>query len=136
MTERQLTERQPMDGRLTPTGVRRFGDNYQDLIAWHHAMELLPQDGDFNRMQVEAPDAKSVDDKMMTQTSLLHLPKGNASHDLAYFLKTTGPNAPSRRPRKVDDHPRRAMSASKNVLKWLKVGQRRPPASVTDAHFE
>jgi hypothetical protein len=79
---------------------------------------------------------KSVDDKMMTQTNLLHLPKGNASHDLAYFLKTTGPNAPNRRPRKVEDHPRRAMSASKNILRWLKVGQRRPTASVTDAHFE
>jgi hypothetical protein len=84
----------------------------------------------------QPPYVKSIDDKMMTQTSLLHLPKGNASHDLAYFLKTTGPNAPSRRPRKVEDHPRRAMSASKNVLRWLKVGQRRPTASVTDAHFE
>jgi hypothetical protein len=76
------------------------------------------------------------DDKMMTQTSLLHLPKGNASQDLAYFLKTTGPNAPTRRPRKVEDHPRRAMSASKNVLKWLRVGQRRSPVSVADANFE
>jgi hypothetical protein len=84
----------------------------------------------------QPPYVKSVDDKMMTQTSLLHLPKANASHDLAYFLKTTGPNAPNRRPKKVDDHPRRAMSASKNVLKWLKVGQRRPFASVEAAHVE
>jgi hypothetical protein len=84
----------------------------------------------------QPPHVKSDDDKMMTQTSLLHLPKANASHDLAYFLKTTGPNAPNRRPKKVDDHPRRAMSASKNVLKWLKVGQRRPFASVEAAHVE
>jgi hypothetical protein len=85
----------------------------------------------------QPPYVKSgADDKMMTQTSLLHLPKANASHDLAYFLKTTGPNAPNRRPKKVDDHPRRAMSASKNVLKWLKVGQRRPFAPVEGAHFE
>lgn len=84
----------------------------------------------------QPPYVKEADDKMMTQTSLHHLPKHNASHDLAYFLKTTGPNAPSRRPKKVEDHPRRAMSASKNVLKWLGVGQRWPPAFVTDAPFE
>jgi hypothetical protein len=84
----------------------------------------------------QPPYLKSVGDKMMTQTSLLHLPKTNASHDLAYFLRTTGPNAPDRRPKKANDHPRRATSASKNVLKWLKVGQRRPLASVEAAHLE
>jgi hypothetical protein len=110
-------------------------ERHDDIHASFGEQDSRPDSLHYARTD-QPPYVKSVDDKMMTQTSLLHLPKGNASHDLAYFLKTTGPNAPSRRPRKVDDHPRRAMSASKNVLKWLKVGQRRPPASVTDAHFE
>lgn len=84
----------------------------------------------------QPPYVKSADGTMMTQTSLLSLPRDNASHDLAFFLKTTGPNAPNRRPKKIETHPRRAVSASKNVLKWLKVGPKRPPASVTDAHFQ
>lgn len=108
---------------------------HDDIHASFGEQESRPDSLHYARTD-QPPYAKEVDDKMMTQTKLLHLPRGNASHDLAYFLKTTGPNAPSRRPRKVEDHPRRAMSASKNVLKWLKVGQRRPPASVTDAHNE
>ena len=55
--------------------------------------------------------------KMLTQTSLLPLHPRYVSHDLAFFLKTTGPIPPSRRPRKVEEHPRRAVSASKSVLK-------------------
>lgn len=108
---------------------------HDDIHGSFGEQESRPDSLHYDRTD-QRPYVKNADDKMMTQTSLLHLPKANASHDLAYFLKTTGPNAPSRRPRKVDDHPRRAMSASKNVLKWLGVGQRRPPASVTDAHNE
>jgi hypothetical protein len=108
---------------------------HDDIHASFGEQESRPDSLHYARTD-QPPYVKDADDTMMTQTSLLHLPKGNASHDLAYFLKMTGPNAPSRRPRKVEDHPRRAISASKNVLKWLKVGQRRPPASVTDAHLE
>jgi len=107
------------DGSHTP-----FGEQESRPDSLHYARTDKP------------PYVTGVDDKMLTQTSLLRLPKANASHDLAYFLKTTGPNAPKRRPKKVDDHPRRALSASKNVLKWLKVGQRRPFASVEAAHLE
>lgn len=108
---------------------------HDDLHASLGEQESRPDSLHYARTD-QPPYVNGTDDKMMTQTSLLHLPKSNASHDLAYFLKTTGPNAPSRRPRKIENQPRRAMSASKNVLKWLKGGQRRPPASVTDAHFE
>lgn len=73
-------------------------------------------------------------DTMMTSTSLLHLPRENASADLAYFLRTTGPiDAPHRRPTKLEQHPRRAVSAPKNALKFLRMGggQRR---KVQNAH--
>ncbi|KAM0712206.1 hypothetical protein Q7P37_011300 [Cladosporium fusiforme] len=103
-----------------------------DAHAPFGEQESRPDSLHYSRMD-QLPYARSTD-KIMTPKSRLSLRKEFASHDLAFFLKTTGPNPPSRRPRKVEDHPRRAVSASKNVLKWLKVGQRRPSASVTEAH--
>lgn len=84
----------------------------------------------------QAPCTTKTDSDMNTQTSMPRLPKGNASHDLAFFLRTTGPTAPHRRPSKLNHHPGRAISVSKNAFRFLKVGQRRPPASVTNAHLE
>lgn len=98
-----------------------FGEQESRPDSLHYArMDQPPYARSTDRVTTPASQAK---DKFPT-------------HDLAFFLKTTGPNPPNRRPRKVDDHPRRAMSASKNVLKWLKVGQRRPSASVTEAHIQ
>ncbi|KAM3415533.1 hypothetical protein BST61_g9054 [Cercospora zeina] len=45
--------------------------------------------------------APSTWDRMNTQTSLTRLPKDNPSHDLAYFLKSTGPPPAHRKPRRA-----------------------------------
>lgn len=84
----------------------------------------------------QAPYTTRAAATMNTQTSMTRLPKANASHDLAFFLKTTGPTAPHRRPSKLEHHPGRPVSVSKNALRFLKVGQRRPSGSVTNAHLE
>jgi len=72
----------------------------------------------------QAPYAVPEDDKMMTSTNILHVPKENPSHDLAFFLRTTGPTAPHRRPSKVE-HQRRAIVAPQRALRFLRIGQRR-----------
>ncbi|KAK5131736.1 hypothetical protein LTR08_000625 [Meristemomyces frigidus] len=84
-----------------------------------------------------APYSSDKDERMMTQTSLLNLPRDNASHDLAFFLRTTGPTAPHRRPSKPSkiDQPRRAVAAPKNALRFLKI-PRRPTTPVVAAHDE
>jgi hypothetical protein len=78
-------------------------------------------------------DSRDGDTKMMTQQSLPRLPRENKSYDLAYFLRTTGPTAPHRRPSKVG-HPRRSVAAPKKALRFLKLGQRRPSSSIVTAH--
>lgn len=72
----------------------------------------------------QAPYTIGKDDKMMTSTSLLTLPRENASHELAWFLKNTGPTAPHRRPREISQ-PKRAVAAPKNAFRFLKLGRRR-----------
>lgn len=67
----------------------------------------------------QAPYSTDRDDEMMTSTSHLRLPKDNASHDLAFFLRTTGPSAPHRRPSKID-HPKRAVAVPKNAFKFFR----------------
>jgi hypothetical protein len=83
----------------------------------------------------QAPYSTRLENQMITQSSALRLPKNNESRDLAFFLATTGPTAPHRRPSKLV-HPRKAPSAPKHALKFFKFGQRRAPASVTGAHYE
>lgn len=61
--------------------------------------------------------------KMMTQTSRLSLPKNNASHDLAFFLRTTGPLEPTRKSSKRI--PGRTALGSKNAFRFLRPGNRR-----------
>lgn len=71
-------------------------------------------------------DTRTIDgiandnDKMMTQTSLSRLPRENASHDLAFFLRTTGPTAPHRKP-SVIDNPRRTVNAP-TKLRFFNLG--------------
>ncbi|KAI7092516.1 hypothetical protein KC352_g40262, partial [Hortaea werneckii] len=67
---------------------------------------------------------KDDDDDMNTTTSLPRVPRDNASHDLAFFLRTTGPTAPHRRPSKVE-HPGRA-AAPKTALRFFKRQKRSP----------
>jgi len=95
----------------------------QDSFSIHHACTD------------QAPYTNDEDGEMMTQNSLLSLPRKSASHDLAQFLRTTGPMAPHRRPSKVD-RSRRAAAKPKNVLNLFKPGSRRPNESVTNAHRE
>lgn len=81
----------------------------------------------------QAPYSTKEDDEMMTQTSLLHLPPENPSHDLAFFLRTTGPTAPHRRPSKLE-RPQRAASGPKNAFRFPKIRQRRLNTPVATAH--
>lgn len=66
------------------------------------------------------PAAISSDDNMITQTSLLRMPKYSDMYDLAFFLRTTGPAPPHRKPSKIE-HPRRAVSG-RNALRLLRLG--------------
>lgn len=62
---------------------------------------------------------------MMTTNSLVQLPYNHPSRELAFFLKTTGPTAPHRKPSKAERGPRRGGSAKRNVLGFLKVGEKK-----------
>ncbi|KAK5175333.1 uncharacterized protein LTR77_000471 [Saxophila tyrrhenica] len=62
---------------------------------------------------------------MITEQSLLHLPFKNPSHDLAFFLRTTGPTTPHHRPSKVSQ-PARPPVPSKNAFKFLKRRRKLP----------
>ena len=77
----------------------------------------------------QAPYSIENKDEMMTLTSLPRLPSDNPSADLAFFLRTTGPTAPHRRPGKIDV--RKVAASPKNALRFLKIGPRRSPPSPT-----
>jgi len=84
----------------------------------------------------QAPYACSKDDnKMITATSLLTLPASNASHDLAFFLRTTGPTAPHRRPSKIGQ-PTRLVATPKHAFRLFKRKYRWPNASIMKTHDE
>ncbi|KAK4901039.1 hypothetical protein LTR49_027351, partial [Elasticomyces elasticus] len=70
---------------------------------------------------------------MMTSTSLLGLPQNNDSAQLAFFLKTTGPSAPHRRPTKVEE-PKPGVDAPKKVLQFLKRRLKRSKKTWLGAH--
>lgn len=74
----------------------------------------------------QAPYSLNSSADMLTQTSLLNLPKDNPSRELAFFLKTTGPTAPHRRPSKIEQNPRRNVPTPKHALRFLKLGNKRP----------
>lgn len=71
------------------------------------------------------------DEDMITQSSLVNLPHNAKSYDLAFFLRTTGPTAPHRRPSKVEP-PKRSVSG-KNAFRFLKRGQKRDVTPVQNA---
>ncbi|KAF2159535.1 hypothetical protein M409DRAFT_60747 [Zasmidium cellare ATCC 36951] len=81
----------------------------------------------------QAPYSNSSkrDDDMITQSSLVNLPHSAKSYDLAFFLRTTGPTAPHRRPSKVEP-PKRSVSG-KNAFRFLKRGQKRDVTPVQSA---
>ena len=83
----------------------------------------------FDRTDQAPYSSAGATDDMMTQTSLLNLPKENPSRDLAFFLRTTGPTAPHRRPSKIEQHPRRN-ATPKNALRFLRLGHKRSQTPV------
>lgn len=68
---------------------------------------------------------RSTDGSMITQQSLVNLPRDNKYYDLAFFLKTTGPTAPHRRPSKCEPVPPKRSVSGKNAFRFLKRGQKR-----------
>ncbi|TKA73687.1 hypothetical protein B0A55_05618 [Friedmanniomyces simplex] len=62
---------------------------------------------------------------MMTSTSLLGLPRANASAHLAFFLSTTGPTPPHRRPSKAEPPGSGVATPTKKALHFLKLRPRR-----------
>lgn len=82
----------------------------------------------------QAPYSSSSkrDDRMITQSSLVNLPHSAKSYDLAFFLRTTGPTAPHRRPSKVEAAPKRSVSG-RTAFRFLKRGQKRDATPVQSA---
>ncbi|KAK3615833.1 hypothetical protein LTR22_027279 [Elasticomyces elasticus] len=70
---------------------------------------------------------------MMTSTSLFGLPQNNDSAQLAFFLKTTGPSAPHRRPTKVEES-KPGVDAPKKVLQFFKLRLKRSKKTCPGAH--
>ncbi|KAK3110776.1 hypothetical protein LTR53_014585 [Teratosphaeriaceae sp. CCFEE 6253] len=73
------------------------------------------------------------DGEMMTSTSLLGLPMKNETRELAFFLKTTGPCAPHRRPSKAE-RPSRGTAAPKRALNFLRLRPRRSQKAILPPH--
>lgn len=69
------------------------------------------------------PTPTVIEDRTVTQMSLLQLPKNNSSHDLAFFLRTTGPPEHKSTPPKVENQSR-LTAASKQALRLLKLAHR------------
>ena len=81
----------------------------------------------------QAPYSDRQDDETMTQASLLHIPSENPSHELAFFLRTTGPTAPHRRPSKIEDSPR-PTRGPRNAFRFLRAKQRQAAIRSATAH--
>lgn len=103
-------------------------------ILREHSIHIKNESGELSRPDSfsihhdctdQAPYATGDDAEMMTSTSMLpNLPMGNASRDLVFLLRTTGPTAPHRRPSKIQQ-PGRTMSGPKNALKLLRFGRKK-----------
>ncbi|KAK4548282.1 hypothetical protein LTR36_010152 [Oleoguttula mirabilis] len=82
-------------------------------------------------IEEESGEASRPDSWSMHYDCTNQAPIKAASHDLAFFLRTTGPTASHRRPSK-NEHPRRALA--ENALRFLKKAQKRPTTPVITAH--
>lgn len=65
-----------------------------------------------------------VDGNMMTTTSLLKLPRDNDSRNLAFFLRTTGPDLSHRRPTKIEQT-KPPVTAPIKAWWFFKIGSKR-----------
>ena len=85
----------------------------------------------------QAPFSPREGNGMITQSSILHLPPANPSHDLAFFLRTTGPTQPHRRPSKLNqsqDASSGKHGNSRNALRFLRIRQKRWHTPIVAAH--
>lgn len=60
-----ITEPRPAAGPPSRSGVRRFGDRYQDLIAWSAAMRVAHPGSPFHQLEIEVNGAGNVDDVIL-----------------------------------------------------------------------
>ncbi|MBK6872812.1 MAG: SAVED domain-containing protein [Kineosporiaceae bacterium] len=56
-------------GPASPSGVRRGGDYYQDLMVWSHAMQLIRARSGFCRLEVERTGVGNFDDVILRGTT-------------------------------------------------------------------
>lgn len=71
----------------------------------------------------QAPYSSTVIESLATGARSPHVPKENPSHELAYFLRTTGPPALHRLPSKKE-RPKRRVFKSMEALRFLKRGSK------------
>lgn len=62
----------PAAGPASRSGVRRFGDRYQDLIAWTAAMRVLHPSNDYKQLEIEVNGVGNIDDVVLRSTSGRH----------------------------------------------------------------
>jgi hypothetical protein len=67
-----MTEPRPAAGPASRSGVRRFGDRYQDLIAWSAAMRVIQRDSPFHQLEIEVNGAGFVDDVILRSAAGRH----------------------------------------------------------------
>ena len=67
-----MTVPQPAAGPASRSGVRRFGDHYQDLIGWIAALRVLHPHNDFHQMEIEVNGVGNIDDVVLRADNGLH----------------------------------------------------------------
>ncbi|MDX3106895.1 SAVED domain-containing protein [Nonomuraea angiospora] len=63
---------QPAAGPASRSGVRRFGDHYQDLIGWIAALRVLHPSNDFKVLELEVNGVGNIDDVVLRSASGRH----------------------------------------------------------------
>lgn len=67
-----MTVPQPASGPASRSGVRRFGDHYQDLIGWIAALRVIHPGNDFHQVAIEVNGVGNIDDVVLRATSGRH----------------------------------------------------------------
>ena len=65
-----MTDPRPAAGRPSRSGVRRSGDEYQDLLVWGAAMRALQPHSDITQLEVEINGVGNVDDLVLRRPNL------------------------------------------------------------------
>lgn len=59
---------EPAAGPASASGVRRNGDNFQDLVAWTAAMRVIQAGSDIHQLEIEINGVGNVDDVVLRRT--------------------------------------------------------------------